>query len=82
MSNDDAIKLLKAVENSRTTPIDGNLCRTLIAAHLRQCEHVTEATTFLDRMASRIDGFTRWDVAFREAAADCRVMAKKLRGET
>jgi hypothetical protein len=44
-------------------------------------EQLTEAAAFLDAMAGRLDSWMTIK-AIEHAAADCRAMAKKLRGET
>jgi len=49
---------------------------------IAELEHrLTEAAAFLERMADRFLGLSASDDAI-EAAADCRAMAKRLRGET
>jgi hypothetical protein len=59
--------------------------RTEVSDRLAVCN--AEAAAFLDRMADRIEhmpiyGEQAEHWAKAEAAADCRAMAKKLRGET
>ncbi len=48
----------------------------------RGCLRCAEAAAFLDGLASRLDPYMADPIRNKQAAADCRAMAAKLRGQT